>query len=203
MFERWLTPGEAFPVATLDTAGGPVRVGVMICFDREFPESARALMLAGAELVLTPNACPLTDDRIGQFRARALENMLAVAMVNYPRFGDRSCAFDGIAFAPGTGVPRDTGWPKPGPARTSCRPAWTSVRSSPTGKRGRWQAPTANPAAMPLSRPPRRRSHRSPAPARAADSWPATRTTLVREVAPERPVMRGHYRSEPMLRSRT
>jgi predicted amidohydrolase len=106
VFERWLTSGEGFPVAGLDTASGPVRVGVMICFDREFPESARALMLGGAEVIVTPNACPLTDDRVGQFRARAFENMLAVAMANYPRFGGRSCAFDGIASTP-DGAPRN------------------------------------------------------------------------------------------------
>ncbi|MGZ4639539.1 MAG: carbon-nitrogen hydrolase family protein [Actinomycetes bacterium] len=107
VFERWLTPGDGFPVADLDTRAGPLRVGVMICFDREFPEAARALMLAGAEVVLTPNACPLTDDRVGQFRARAFENMMAVAMANYPRFGGRSCAFDGIASAGPGSRPRD------------------------------------------------------------------------------------------------
>jgi predicted amidohydrolase len=107
VFERWLTPGDAFPVASLDTACGPVMVGVMICFDREFPESARALMLNGAEIILTPNACPLTDDRVGQFRARAFENMLAAAMANYPRFGGRSCAFDGVAMSLADGSPRD------------------------------------------------------------------------------------------------
>jgi N-carbamoylputrescine amidase len=64
-------------------------------------------MLGGAEVIVTPNACPLTGDRIGQFRARAFENMVAVAMANYPRFGGRSCAFDGIAFAPADGSPRD------------------------------------------------------------------------------------------------
>jgi N-carbamoylputrescine amidase len=101
VFEQWLTPGDAFPVADVDTRSGPVRVGVMICYDREFPESARVLMLNGAEVILTPNACKLTDDRVGQFRARAFENMLAVAMANYPRFGGRSCAFDGMAFWPG------------------------------------------------------------------------------------------------------
>jgi predicted amidohydrolase len=42
----------------------------MICFDREFPESARILMLKGAELILTPNSCPLEENRIGQFRTR-------------------------------------------------------------------------------------------------------------------------------------
>ena len=48
--ERALTPGEDFRVAELDTACGRVKVGAMICYDREFPESARILMLRGAEL---------------------------------------------------------------------------------------------------------------------------------------------------------
>ena len=54
--EARLTPGNEFCTALLDTAKGPVRVGAMICYDREFPESARILMLQGAELILTPNA---------------------------------------------------------------------------------------------------------------------------------------------------
>jgi predicted amidohydrolase len=107
VFEKWLTPGDGFPVADLKTAAGQVRVGVMICFDREFPEAARELMLGGAEVILTPNACLLTDDRVGQFRARAFENKVAVATANYPRFGGRSCAFDGMAFAGPDGPPRD------------------------------------------------------------------------------------------------
>ena len=57
----------------------------MICYDREFPESARILMLKGAEMILTPNACKLDDDRLGQFRARAYENMVGVAMANYAK----------------------------------------------------------------------------------------------------------------------
>jgi predicted amidohydrolase len=40
-------------------------------------------MLGGAELILTPNACGLDCDRLGQFRARAYENMVGVAMANY------------------------------------------------------------------------------------------------------------------------
>lgn len=83
-FEAALSPGDGWPVADLDTVKGPLRVGSMICFDREFPESARSLMLAGAELVLTPNACPLDPLRIAQFQVRALENSMAVAMTNYP-----------------------------------------------------------------------------------------------------------------------
>ena len=49
--ERALTPGDGFYVTELDTACGLVRVGAMICYDREFPESARILMLKGAELI--------------------------------------------------------------------------------------------------------------------------------------------------------
>lgn len=98
--EAALTPGDGFYVCDLDTAGGPVKVGAMICFDREFPESARVLMLKGAELILTPNACELEPNRIGQYRARAFENMLGLAMANYamPQENGHSLAFDGIAF---------------------------------------------------------------------------------------------------------
>jgi hypothetical protein len=41
--EAPLVRGEAFPVATLTTTGGEVRLGAMIRYDREFPESARIL----------------------------------------------------------------------------------------------------------------------------------------------------------------
>ncbi len=98
--ERHLVPGDEYPVTALDTRSGPVRVGSMICYDREFPEAARELMLGGAEVVLVPNACDLTDDRFGQVRARAFENMQALVVANYsaPTYNGRSCAFDGIAF---------------------------------------------------------------------------------------------------------
>ncbi|MEQ8667575.1 MAG: carbon-nitrogen hydrolase family protein [Pirellulales bacterium] len=83
--ERNMTPGDNFFVAPLDTAAGTIQVGAMICFDREQPESARILMLKGAELILTPNCCGLDDLRLQQFRIRAWENVLGVAMANYPR----------------------------------------------------------------------------------------------------------------------
>lgn len=107
--ESDLTPGDSFPVCTLDTSAGQVKVGAMICFDREFPESARLLMLNGAEVVLIPNACPLEMHRIGQLRARAWENAIAVALANYaaPQQNGHSVAFDPIAFD-GNGNSRDT-----------------------------------------------------------------------------------------------
>ena len=106
--ESVLEPGDAFPVADLDTAAGPVNIGIMICYDREFPESARELMLGGAEVILTPNACDLPPERIGQFRARAYENMVAVAMANYagPPYDGGSIAFDGMVCEP-DGTMRD------------------------------------------------------------------------------------------------
>ena len=103
--ERVLTPGDGFPTAALDTAAGAVQVGAMLCYDREFPESARLLMLAGAELILVPNACPMELNRLAQLRARAYENMLALATCNYPAgqpdCNGRSTLFDGVAYAPG------------------------------------------------------------------------------------------------------
>lgn len=95
--ERSLTPGEAFPVTTLETAQGPVQVGAMICYDREFPESARTLMLGGAEIVLTPNACGLDERRLGQFQARAFENSMVMVMTNYAE-GGSGCNGHSIAY---------------------------------------------------------------------------------------------------------
>jgi predicted amidohydrolase len=105
--ERALTPGDGFRVAELDTAAGPVMLGAMICYDREFPESARVLMLEGAELILVPNSCEMEVNRVSQVRARASENMVAVALANYPREGGRSMAFDGVAFEEVEGRSRD------------------------------------------------------------------------------------------------
>jgi N-carbamoylputrescine amidase len=100
LFESACTPGADFYVTTLDTAQGPVQIGAMICFDREFPESARILMLKGAEIILTPNACWLEYNRITQFRFRAWENMVGLAMANYaaPQENGHSCAFEPNVF---------------------------------------------------------------------------------------------------------
>ena len=110
--ERRLTPGDGFFTACLDTERGPVKVGAMICYDREFPESARVLMLEGAEIVLVPNACPMEINRISQLRARAFENMMGMVTVNYPQ-GQPDCnghstVFDGIAYRPEETGSRDT-----------------------------------------------------------------------------------------------
>ena len=99
-------------MTALDTACGTVQVGAMICFDREFPESARILMLKGAELILVPNACPMEINRLSQLRGRAYENMLAIATCNYPETvpdcNGGSSVFDGVAYLPEEEHSRDT-----------------------------------------------------------------------------------------------
>ncbi len=82
--EYFCEPGNEFQVCDLDTKNGKVKTGCMICFDREFPESARELMLQGAEIILIPNCCKMDIHRNAQLRTRAFENMLGVAMANYP-----------------------------------------------------------------------------------------------------------------------
>ena len=102
--EAVLSGGEDFFTAELDFGRGTVKVGAMICYDREFPESARILMLKGAELILAPNACPMEINRLSALRTRAYENMVAVATCNYPE-GQPDCnghstLFDGVPWCP-------------------------------------------------------------------------------------------------------
>lgn len=90
-----LEHGSTFSVCEFDG----VKIGVMICFDREFPESARVLMLKGAEIILVPNACDMNPARLQQLSTRAFENMVGIAMANYPakKWG-ASCAFSPVVF---------------------------------------------------------------------------------------------------------
>lgn len=99
-----LTSGEKFYVAELQYAKGSIKLGAMICMDREFCESARTLSLKEAELIIVPNSCPLaTDDMLGDarlagFRAIAYQELVGVAMTNYPapKNDGHSCAFDNL-----------------------------------------------------------------------------------------------------------
>lgn len=84
----------------------------MICYDREFPEAARILMLKGAELIVVPNACPMEINRLSQLRGRAYENMTAIGTCNYPDSvpdcNGGSSLFDGVAYLPELSGSRDT-----------------------------------------------------------------------------------------------
>lgn len=94
--EKYTMPGNDFLVSELDYGRGKANVGTMICFDRDFPESARILMLKGAEVILVPNACLMSKIRLDTLRVRAYENMVGIVTVNYANEGGKSSAFSPI-----------------------------------------------------------------------------------------------------------
>jgi predicted amidohydrolase len=79
------SPGSSYPVCRLVGSDGEVVVGAMICADREFPEPATQLMLNGAELIIVPNACDWDQVRSAELLTRARENLIGVAVANYPQ----------------------------------------------------------------------------------------------------------------------
>lgn len=96
--ERYLESGDEFKVCTFDG----VRIGVMICYDREYPESARELMLQGAELIMLPNCCQdMKPFRLRELSVEAMQNMTGIAMANPPLKGEQggcSCAYSPIVW---------------------------------------------------------------------------------------------------------
>jgi predicted amidohydrolase len=68
---RGTSPGDTFEVFHTDFGV----VGIMICYDSWWPESARLLALKGAELILFPNAG--YEEKI--LPARAIDNNVAIA----------------------------------------------------------------------------------------------------------------------------
>lgn len=93
--ERMLEPGTEFKVCDFDG----VKIGVMICYDREYPESARVLMLKGAEIILVPNDCGTMEPRLQALSTRAYENMVGIAMANPPgEHAGCSCAYSPIMW---------------------------------------------------------------------------------------------------------
>lgn len=63
---------------------GGLKAALLICYDVEFPEAARALALAGADLVLVPTALMKPFDVVAKIivPARAYENQIVVAYAN-------------------------------------------------------------------------------------------------------------------------
>lgn len=94
--EAYTEPGTKFKTCELDYARGKVKLGTMICFDRDFPESARVLMLQGSEIILVPNACHMSKIRLEQLKVRAYENMVGIVTVNYANHGGKSSAYSPI-----------------------------------------------------------------------------------------------------------
>lgn len=70
--------GEALPV--WPTPWGPV--GIMICADRRWPETARTLRLKGAKLILNPTYGFANDLNEAMMRTRAFENQCFIAFTH-------------------------------------------------------------------------------------------------------------------------
>ena len=73
--------GDEVPVVELNGW----KLGFLICYDLEFPENARRLALAGAELILVPTANMIPFDFVADVtvRSRAFENQCYVAYASY------------------------------------------------------------------------------------------------------------------------
>ena len=75
---QFFTPGDT-GFSVIEWRG--VRLGVMICFDWFYPEAARALAMAGADVILHPSNLVLPYCQNAMY-ARALENRVFIATVN-------------------------------------------------------------------------------------------------------------------------
>ncbi|MEM1118224.1 MAG: nitrilase-related carbon-nitrogen hydrolase, partial [Bacteroidota bacterium] len=91
------TPGDSgFQVWTVtDRRRRSYRLGVMVCFDWFFPEAARTLALAGADVIAHPSnlVLPHCPDAM---RFRALENGVFTATAN--RIGTESNGREDLTF---------------------------------------------------------------------------------------------------------
>ncbi|MFG0411761.1 carbon-nitrogen hydrolase family protein [Pseudomonas sp. NY5710] len=112
--EQWgISAGQGLRV--FDTALG--RVGILICYDNEFPMLARQLAELGADLILAPSC---TDTEAGYHRvrigaqARALENQIAVLQSPTVGLAAWSPALDENIGRAGLFVPPDHGMPGDG-----------------------------------------------------------------------------------------
>jgi 5-aminopentanamidase len=109
-YERSLfRPGDAAPPVFLI---GGLNVGLLICYDVEFPEMVRHLALGGADLVLVPTALPVSDHAAFIARSiipvRAFENQVFVAYANHAGRDDAFAyaGLSGIAAPDGTDLAR-------------------------------------------------------------------------------------------------
>jgi predicted amidohydrolase len=99
--QQYYTPGD-LGAPVFDTAVG--KVGVAICYDRHFPEYMRALGVAGAEIVVVPQAGVVDEWPAGFFEAElcvpAFQNGYFVALCN--RVGvEEGLTFAGESFVCG------------------------------------------------------------------------------------------------------
>jgi predicted amidohydrolase len=101
-------PGPEAP-RVFDTPAG--RIGVLICYELEFPELTRLLALAGAELIVVPTNWPLVDRPPGEHPPEVLIGM-AAARVNrvFVACCDRTGTERGQEWTAGTTLIDESGW---------------------------------------------------------------------------------------------
>ena len=103
------------PLNLFDTALG--KIGILICYDSEFPLLGKALADAGAELILAPSCTEALEGywrvRIGSM-ARALELQCVTAMASLTGGDERLYAVEEATGAGGIFGPPDKGFPSTG-----------------------------------------------------------------------------------------
>ena len=114
------TPGDA-PPPVVDTAIG--RVGVMICYDLEFPEWVRLAALAGADLLAVPVNWPAATRPAGERPAEVVKAQAAAATNGiFVAVADRCQAERGVSWISGSLIAGPGGYPLAGPVLAD-RPA--------------------------------------------------------------------------------
>lgn len=97
-YERNLFAPEKPSVGVFELGG--LKLGMLICYDVEFPENVRRLAQAGVRAVLVPTALPAGDHAIFIARrmiaVRAFENQVFVAYVNHCG-ADENFAYAGLS----------------------------------------------------------------------------------------------------------
>jgi 5-aminopentanamidase len=108
-------PGDR-PCPVLDTAVG--RIGLMICYDLEFPEMPRMLALAGAELIAVPTNWPRAQWPAGEHPPEVVIAM-ATARTNrvFLACCDRTGTERGQEWTAGTCIIDEDGWIRATPDR--------------------------------------------------------------------------------------
>jgi predicted amidohydrolase len=115
-FERdeWNVSGGG-PLKLFDTALG--KIGVLICYDSEFPLLARALVEAGAEIILVPSCTEALEGywrvRVGAM-ARALEGQCVTVMASLIGKEPRLYGVEDNSGMGGIFGPMDEGFPPTG-----------------------------------------------------------------------------------------
>jgi len=94
--KRWFTPGGDVPPVVQTPFG---KLGVLVCYDLEFPESVRALAIRGAEVIAIPTNWPLCPQPAGERPAVMIHAMSAARL-------SRVC----VACCDRVGTERGTEW---------------------------------------------------------------------------------------------